>query len=184
MWSPNDFDSNTIDPPETEVVKDKMEVSDVSRDDLTFLGSKFWWNWIGSGARRGKLMFMSWKTDSEFPEHQAETSTSSQNSRPTVEDAAVKFDKEEPRNSFTSSAKETLKAAIIHFGKKWYRRISFVLRHTLQIIGSFQKLWVSRNMLFIGARLDHIHIIMVHSGYLLSGFIKFKVNILIYSNFC
>lgn len=182
MWSPNDFESTTIDPPETEVVKDKMEASDVNRDDLTFLGSKFWWNWIGSGARRGKLMF--WKTDSEFLEHQAETSTSSQNSKPTIEDAAVKFDKEEPRSSFTSSAKETLKAVIIHFGKKLYRRISFIMRHTMQIIGSFQKLWVSRNMLFFGARLDNLHIIMMYSGYLEPGFIKFEVYNLIYSNFC
>lgn len=166
MWSHNDSESNISDPPETEVMKDKIEVSDVNRDELTYLASKFWWNWIGSGAKRGKLPFKFWKTDTESLEHQAETSTSSQNSRPGVEDAVIKIDKEEPRNSFTLSAKETLKAAIVHFGKKWYRRISFIWRHTMQIIGSFQKLWVSRNLLFIGDRLDHIHIILMHSGYL------------------
>ncbi|KAJ1419976.1 Membralin [Sesbania bispinosa] len=141
LWSHNDSESNITDPPETEIVKDKIEVSDVNGDELTFLASKFWWNWIGSGARRGKLVFKFWKTDTEFLEHQAETSTSSQNSRPVVEDAAIKIDKEEHRNSFTLSAKETLKSAIVHFGKKWYRRISFIWRHTMQIIGSFQKLW-------------------------------------------
>lgn len=156
MWSHNDPESNIIDSSEAEAVKDKMEVSDVNQDELTFLGSKFLWNWIGTGARRGKLAFKFWKTDTEFLEEQAETSTSSQNSRLVVEEAVIKIDKEEPRSSFTLSAKETLKAAIIHFGKKWYRRISFIWRHTMQIIGSFQKLWVSRNMLFIGARLDHI----------------------------
>ncbi|KAJ1435017.1 Membralin [Sesbania bispinosa] len=141
LWSHNDSESNITDPPETEIVKDKIEVSDVNGDELTFLASKFWWNWIGSGARRGKLVFKFWKTDTEFLEHQAETSTSSQNSRPVVEDDAIKIDKEEHRNSFTLSAKETLKSAIVHFGKKWYRRISFIWRHTMQIIGSFQKLW-------------------------------------------
>jgi hypothetical protein len=166
LWYHNDSESNIIDPPETEVVKDKMEVSDVNQDESTFLDSMFLWNWIGSGARRGKLAFKFWKTDPEFVEHQAETSTSNQNSRPAVEGAVIKIDKEEPLSSFTLSAKETLKAAIVHFGKKWYRRISFIWRHTMQIIGSFQKLWVSRNMLFIGARLDHIPIIMMHSGYL------------------
>ena len=143
MWSHNDSESNKTDPPETEIVKDKIGVSDVNGDELTFLASKFWWNWIGSGTRRGKLVFRFWKTDTEILEHQAETSTSSQNSRPVVEDAVVKINKEEPRNSFALSAKETLKAAIIHFGKKWYRRISFIWRHTIQIIGNFQKLWVS-----------------------------------------
>ncbi|XP_061337178.1 membralin-like protein At1g60995 [Gastrolobium bilobum] len=139
LWSHNDSESNRVDPPETEIIKDKIEVSDVNGDELTFLASKFWWNWIGSGARRGKLVFKFWKANTEFLEHQAETSTS-QNSRP-VEDAVIKIDKEESRNSFTLSAKETLKAAGIHFGKKWYRRISFIWKHTMQIIGSFQKLW-------------------------------------------
>ncbi|XP_004485491.1 membralin-like protein At1g60995 [Cicer arietinum] len=141
LWSHNDPESNIIDSSEAEAVKDKMEVSDVNQDELTFLGSKFLWNWIGTGARRGKLAFKFWKTDTEFLEEQAETSTSSQNSRLVVEEAVIKIDKEEPRSSFTLSAKETLKAAIIHFGKKWYRRISFIWRHTMQIIGSFQKLW-------------------------------------------
>ncbi|XLR35307.1 hypothetical protein S83_063207, partial [Arachis hypogaea] len=72
---------------------------------------------LGSGARREKLVFRFWKTDT----HQAETSTSSQNSRPVIEEIVIKNDKEEHRNSFTLSTKETLKAAITHFGRKWYR---------------------------------------------------------------
>jgi len=115
------------------------------------LASKFWWNWIGLGSRRGKLVFKFWKTDTEFLEQQAETSTSNQNTWSVVEDAVIKIDKEEPPKSFTLSAKETLKAAIIHFVKKWYRRISFIWRHAMQIIGSFQKLWVSRIILVFGA---------------------------------
>ncbi|KAK7412056.1 hypothetical protein VNO78_03502 [Psophocarpus tetragonolobus] len=141
LWSHNDSEANRIDPPEKEIIKDKMEISDVSGDKLTFLASKFWWNWIGSSARRGTLVFKFWKSDTEILEHQAETSTSNQNTRPVVEDAIIKIDKEESPKSFTLSAKETLKAAIIHFGKKWYRRISFIWRHTMQIIRSFQKLW-------------------------------------------
>ncbi|ESW20510.1 hypothetical protein PHAVU_006G215300 [Phaseolus vulgaris] len=141
LWSHNDSESNRIDPPETEVVKDKTEFSDASGDKFTFLASKFWWNWIGLGSRRGKLVFKFWKTDTEFLEQQAETSTSNQNTWSVVEDAVIKIDKEEPPKSFTLSAKETLKAAIIHFVKKWYRRISFIWRHAMQIIGSFQKLW-------------------------------------------
>ncbi|RYR35544.1 hypothetical protein Ahy_A10g050692 isoform D [Arachis hypogaea] len=137
FWSHVDSESSKIDSAGTDVAKDKIEVANVNGDELTFLASKFWWNWIGSGARRGKLVFRFWKTDT----HQAETSTSSQNSRPVIEETVIKNDKEEHRNSFTLSAKETLKAAITHFGRKWYRRISFIWRHTVQIIRNFQKLW-------------------------------------------
>ncbi|KOM54064.1 hypothetical protein LR48_Vigan09g272300 [Vigna angularis] len=150
LWSHNDSESNRINPLETEVVKDNVELSDASGDKLTFLASKFWWNWIGLGSRRGKLVFKFWKTDAEFIEHQAETSTGNQNTWPVAEDTVIKID-EEPPKSFTLSAKETLQAAIIHFGKKWYRRISFIWRHTMRIIGSFQKLW---NMAGVHLHLD------------------------------
>ncbi|XP_047173339.1 membralin-like protein At1g60995 isoform X1 [Vigna umbellata] len=150
LWSHNDSESNRINPVETEVVKDNVELSDASGDKLTFLASKFWWNWIGLGSRRGKLVFKFWKTDAEFIEHQAETSTGNQNTWPVAEDTVIKID-EEPPKSFTLSAKETLQAAIIHFGKKWYRRISFIWRHTMRIIGSFQKLW---NMAGVHLNLD------------------------------
>ncbi|KAH9751489.1 Membralin-like protein [Citrus sinensis] len=73
-------------------------------------------------------------------EHLAEGSVSSQSFKPT--DSAVnKIDKEEARNSFALSAKEAFKSAIIHFGKKWYRRLSFVWRQAMQILRNFQKLW-------------------------------------------
>lgn len=153
-----------------------MEISDVSGDKLTFLASKLWGNWIGSGARRGKLVLKFWKTQTEFLEHQAETSTSNQNTRSVGEDSVIKIDKEDPPKSFTLSAKETLKAAIIHFGKKWYRRISFIWRHTMQIIGSFQKLWVSRIILFLGARLDHI-CYADEFWLFLARIYKFKINL-------
>ncbi|KAK7246864.1 hypothetical protein RIF29_41734 [Crotalaria pallida] len=138
LWSHNDSELNIIDPPESELVKDAIEISGVSVDELKSLASKFWWNWIGFGSRRGKLVYKFWKTESELLENQAETSTGNQNSRPLVEDSVHE---EEPQNSFSLSAKETLKAAIVNFGKKWHRRISFIWRLTKQIIGSFQKLW-------------------------------------------
>ncbi|CBI23782.3 unnamed protein product, partial [Vitis vinifera] len=62
-------------------------------------------------------------------------------SKPAVDDAVIKIDKEEPRASFPVSAKESFKAALVHFCRKWYRRLSFFWRHALQILGSFQKLW-------------------------------------------
>ncbi|CAN8245057.1 unnamed protein product [Cochlearia groenlandica] len=55
-----------------------------------------------------------------------ETSRSEEN----ADDVFVKIDKEVPRSSFSVSAKETVRAAILRFLKRWYKRLSFVLRHT------------------------------------------------------
>ncbi|KAK4254416.1 hypothetical protein QN277_009802 [Acacia crassicarpa] len=141
LWSHSESDSTTTDAPDTTTVADKTEVSDVNGDGMAFLAAKFWLNWIGSGHWRGKSVFKFWKTDAEFLDHQAEISMSSQNPKAVVVDTVVKVDKEESRNSFSLSAKESLKAAIVHFGKKWYKGISFVWRLLKKMLGSFQKLW-------------------------------------------
>lgn len=143
MWSHNESDSTRTDAPDAITVAEKVEVSDADGNGMEFLAAKFWLKWVGSGPWRGKSVFKFWKGDSEFLDHQAEMSISNQNSKVVVGDAVLKADKEESRNSFSLSAKETLKAAIMHFGKKWYKRISFVWRLLIRLFESFQKLWVS-----------------------------------------
>lgn len=133
----NESESNVIDVPAMETVTDNLELPNVDEDGVTFLAAKFWFNWIGLGARKGKLALKFWKSDTELLEHQHESS------KPMVDDAVTKSDKVETRNSFPVSAKETFKAALVHFGKKWHRRLSFIWRHVMQIIRGFQKLWVS-----------------------------------------
>ncbi|KAK2662426.1 hypothetical protein Ddye_001000 [Dipteronia dyeriana] len=139
LWSQNESDSIVVDVPIVETETNKLEVVNVDEDVFTFFTAKFWLNWIGSNSRKYKLAWKFWKTETEL-EHPPEKSANSQNSKPTANDAVSKIDKE-PRNSFPSSAKETFKAAIIHFGKKWYRRLSFLWRQAQQIFGSVQKLW-------------------------------------------
>ncbi|KAL5787395.1 hypothetical protein ACOSP7_004344 [Xanthoceras sorbifolium] len=140
LWSRNESDSDVMDVPTVETETSKLEVANVDEDGFTFFTAKFWLNWIGYNARKGKLSWKFWKTDTELVEHSPENSVNSQNSKPTADDAISKIDKE-PRHSFPLSAKETFKAAIIHFGKKWYRRLSFIWRQAMQIFGSVQKLW-------------------------------------------
>jgi hypothetical protein len=79
-------------------------------------------------------------TDSlEVSKTDQESSTSEEN----TDDTFVKIDKEEPRSSFSVSAKENVRAAILRFLKKCYRRISFVLQHTARILRGVRKIWVS-----------------------------------------
>lgn len=114
----------------------------MDEDGLTFLSPKVWFNWIGLSARRGKLALKFWKTDSENLECQPGSSSSSDSSKPIVDDVVAKTHKVATYSNFPVSAKETLKLAIIHFGKKWHRRFSFIWRHAVQMIRSFHKLWV------------------------------------------
>lgn len=116
---------------------------------MTFLAAKVWLNWIVSCARKGKLALKFWKSDTEHLEPQAESSSNSKISKPAVDNAVLKIDKVEPWASFPVTAKESFKAALVHFYRKWYRRLSFFWRHALQILGNFQKLWVSGILFFI-----------------------------------
>lgn len=143
MWSQDESEPPVVNNLDMETVTENIEVANADDDGLMFLDAEFWLNWFSSGARKGKLALKFWKTDDEFIEKQAEYSTNGESSKPTIDDAALKIEKEETRNGFYLSAKQTFKAAFVHFGKKWYRRLSFVWRHGIQIFGSFQKLWVS-----------------------------------------
>lgn len=135
----NKSETSIADIPCLEAVADSLKVTNVNENGLTIFAAKFWLNWIGSNARRGKLALKFWKSDIEI-EHQAESSTNTWN----FDDPVAKTDKEEPRGRFSLSAKETFKTAILHFGKKWYRRLSFIWRHTVQIFRHFLNLWVSK----------------------------------------
>ncbi|XP_052485065.1 membralin-like protein At1g60995 isoform X2 [Gossypium raimondii] len=141
LWSQSESEPPVVNNLDMETVTENIEVANADDDGLMFLDAEFWLNWFGSGARKGKLALKFWKTDDEFIEKQAECSTNGESSKPTIDDAALKIEKEETRNGFYLSAKQTFKAAFVHFGKKWYRRLSFVWRHGIRIFGSFQKLW-------------------------------------------
>lgn len=145
LWSQNESESNVfIDhdgdhddvPDEDHVVNAvtdhqvELPIADQGDGGGPFLAAKMWFNWIGSGARKGKLDFEFWKT-TDVEHHQQDNTESS----------AAKTDKLDTRSSFPISAKETIKAAINHFGKKWHRRLSFIWRLAKQILRGFQKLW-------------------------------------------
>lgn len=145
LWSQNESESNVFidhdgdhdDVPDDDHVVNavtdhqvELPIADQGDGGGPFLAAKMWFNWIGSGARKGKLDFEFWKT-TDVEHHQQDNTESS----------AAKTDKLDTRSSFPISAKETVKAAINHFGKKWHRRLSFIWRLAKQILRGFQKLW-------------------------------------------
>ncbi|XP_042402391.1 membralin-like protein At1g60995 [Zingiber officinale] len=48
------------------VLRDNTGSTDIAADGFTVLSTKFWSNWFGSGSRRSKLIFKSWKNDKEL----------------------------------------------------------------------------------------------------------------------
>ncbi|XVF01138.1 hypothetical protein REPUB_Repub04eG0062700 [Reevesia pubescens] len=151
LWSRSKSEPAVVNSPDLQTVTENVEVANVDDDGWMFLAAKFWLNWFGSNARRGKLALKFWKTDGELIEQQAESSTICESSKPTVDDVVCKIEKEETRSGFSLSAKETFKAAVVHFGKKWYRRLSFIWRHVIQMFENFQKL---RNITGLHLNLD------------------------------
>ncbi|XP_044462018.1 membralin-like protein At1g60995 isoform X2 [Mangifera indica] len=139
LWLLNGSGSNVTDVLGVETATTTVEVANVDEDELTFSAANFWLNWIGSNAWKSNLAFKFRKPDSKLLD-QVESSGNSQSSKSVADDAVIKINEEELHN-FPLSAKETFKAAIVHCGKKWCKRLSFIWRCIIQIFGSFQQIW-------------------------------------------
>ncbi|KAJ3685388.1 hypothetical protein LUZ61_014552 [Rhynchospora tenuis] len=91
--------------------------SELNADDFTFLTTKFWSNWIGSGARRSKVIFRPWKADKEFLEQsQGQQQDSNSGDGGSVD---VKATADSP----------DMKEAVAHFMRKWCRRVFSLWRN-------------------------------------------------------
>uniref|UniRef100_A0A2P2LKC6 Membralin n=1 Tax=Rhizophora mucronata TaxID=61149 RepID=A0A2P2LKC6_RHIMU len=141
LWSQNESELNAIDAPDGRTLTATLELPNGGGYGFSFLAAKFWFSWIGLNARKSKLALKFWKTDNDLLEHQYESSSNTESSKRLVDDSLGKTKKGERQTSFPLSAKETLKAAATHFGKKFRRRLSFVWSQTMQIIRALWKLW-------------------------------------------
>ncbi|KAA8517899.1 hypothetical protein F0562_015373 [Nyssa sinensis] len=136
LWSQNESEYTVTEAPEKETESAILKMENVDGDESTFLAAKVWLNWIASGARRGKLVLKSWRTDNEHVEPQPEISTTRESPKPAVDATVLKINKEELRSRFPISAKESFKAEIFRICRKWHWRLSFVWRHAKRILGS------------------------------------------------
>lgn len=139
LWSQNNPEPGVTDAPTAENIPETVEESNLE-NEFASLGPKFLLNTVAPGARKKKLeVEIQQQVNGLAPEHPMESS------KQIYDDGNVKTEKEGPQNNFFLSAKETIKAAFLHFGKKWYRRLLFIWRHSTRIVGSFWKLWVSES---------------------------------------
>ena len=75
LWAYSTVDQSIMDFQKQDTLTENSKISKVNGDEFTILTAKFWSNWLGSGARRSKLIFRSWMSDKKFLEPQLENST-------------------------------------------------------------------------------------------------------------
>lgn len=110
------------------------------------LGAKFWSHWIGSGARRSRLVLKSWKTDGEYVASQGDSSVDSgSRSKTDVDEMDIKVDSEDPDHSMPVSAMESFKSVIMRLCGKWHRRFSSLWVNVKHLLWSISQLRVTKN---------------------------------------
>ncbi|KAG8061994.1 hypothetical protein GUJ93_ZPchr0003g18134 [Zizania palustris] len=119
------------------------KILEANGDKLNILASKFWSTWVSPGARRSKIMFRTWKGDKEFepqPENVVDTTVTT----PTSGVSDLKAT-DEGSAFHPLSAKESFKAAVLHFFRKRYFRVVSFWRNMKQLLDSTFQLMFKSN---------------------------------------
>ncbi|GFP93380.1 membralin [Phtheirospermum japonicum] len=135
LWSHNESENDVIDVHDAEADSEIEKPTNVHEDGSHHLAASSWLSWISSDTRRVKSPLDVWKTDNDDLVSQREVSIGSERLEPASDDVTVKAGKDVPRSRFLISPKESLRAAIIHIGKKWHGRLSLFLRLARRILG-------------------------------------------------
>ncbi|XP_020570894.1 membralin isoform X2 [Phalaenopsis equestris] len=138
LWIQNTDYQNLVDFQEGSLTEGS-KIPDVSGDEFTVLSAKFWSNWIGSSARRSKLIFKSWKTDKESIETQIDNALSS--SRNVLDEKDDKSVIQEQHSFPPVSARESLNAALFHFCNRWRMHLFSFWKFTKQVFENANYLW-------------------------------------------
>ncbi|XP_010942375.1 membralin-like protein At1g60995 [Elaeis guineensis] len=143
LWAQTAADQNIVDF-QQETLTENSKIPEVNGDGFTILTAKFWSNWLGSGARRSKLIFRSWKSDKEFLEPQLENAADGSISKAVLDETDIKASTE-GHKGLPLSARESFKAAVLHFFTKWHVRLISFWKNAKQFSQSiFQLLTAAR----------------------------------------
>ncbi|CAL9043315.1 unnamed protein product [Musa banksii] len=110
LWTQSSGERNTVDV--------KPESSDgrvFTTDGFTDLSTRFWSNWLGSGAKRSKLIFKPWKSEKELLGPQVEKASESSISKTILREADSKSQLELLQIGHPISVRERIKMEALHF---------------------------------------------------------------------
>ncbi|XP_008787339.2 membralin-like protein At1g60995 [Phoenix dactylifera] len=144
LWGQSAADRNIVEFQKQDTLTENSKIPEVNGDEFTILTAKFWSNWLGSGARRSKLIFRSWKSDKEFLEPQLDNAADSSISKAGSDETDIEASTE-GHKGLPLSARESLKAAPFHFFTKWRMRFVSFWKNVKQFSQStFQLLTAAR----------------------------------------
>ncbi|XP_021836099.2 membralin-like protein At1g60995 [Spinacia oleracea] len=146
LLTQNDSEPNFEDISSERTLFDEPREPDAHGEEFNLFAVNYWFSWITSGAKRGKLDFKFWKNYYEYSETLSETTSDGKGSKLAANDGRI--EREEPYETFSMFSKQSARAVILHFFRKWHRRLSFFWKHGSRLLGT---LW---NVAGINLNLD------------------------------
>lgn len=120
---------------------ESFQITEVDGEGFSFLAAKFWLSWLGSAARRNKVISKSFKSDTDSLDSQSKGLAAGALSNPSEKRRNVEASSQVEHRDFPVPARELSRAAVSHILNKWSRYISAFYRRVNKIIGSSAKLW-------------------------------------------
>uniref|UniRef100_A0A1D1XLX2 Membralin n=1 Tax=Anthurium amnicola TaxID=1678845 RepID=A0A1D1XLX2_9ARAE len=139
LWSQNAVYQNVMDTQEG-ILFENLEISGGNAGGFTFSAAKFWSSWTYSGSRK-KLSLKPWKNGKDVNAPQVDHAADSSEFKTISDEAEFETDAEVGDVRFPSSARESVKATIIHAFSKWHMYLSYFWRHVNQFAESACQLW-------------------------------------------
>lgn len=152
LLTQNDSEPNFEDISSERTLFDEPREPDAHGEEFNLFAVNYWFSWITSGAKRGKLDFKFWKNYYEYSETLSETTSDGKGSKLAANDGRI--EREEPYETFSMFSKQSARAVILHFFRKWHRRLSFFWKHGSRLLGT---LWVCLWWIFLVQFIASLH---------------------------
>lgn len=112
-----------------------FQEQEVDGEGLTFMATKFWLSWLGSGARRNKVIDMSSKSDANIHDSPFENSPASAVHSPSGKKTEMPHSAEVER-SLLIYGRDYIRGAVSQILSKWYRKISVLYKRVQHLVSS------------------------------------------------
>ncbi|KAH9288121.1 hypothetical protein KI387_032238, partial [Taxus chinensis] len=117
-----------------------FQMPEVDGEGFTFLAAKFWLNWLGSGARRNKVMSKSFKSDKNSLDSQLEHAPAGAMHTPSGKKTEI-TDSAKVDHSFLMDGRDSIRGAVSQILNKCNRNISAFSKRVKHFVLSATRVW-------------------------------------------
>ncbi|XP_057848312.2 membralin-like protein At1g60995 isoform X2 [Cryptomeria japonica] len=125
-----------------------FQVEEVDGEGLTFMATKFWLNWLGSGARRNKVIDKSSKNDKNSLDSPFENSPAGAIHSPSGKKTEIP-DSAKVERSFLMYGRDSIRGAVYKILSKWYRNISAIYKRVKHLVSSVTRVRIAGGEKFL-----------------------------------